>query len=209
MSDNMRIWNAVQKTNPANTKKVTQRGGFTAINANSQIMEATRQFGPIGVGWGYTTGTPYFHDTLMFVPVTLWHSGDRSTEFGPLIGCEEWKSDKGRVDSDVGKKATTDAVTKALSQLGFNADVFLGLYDDQKYLAAVTAEFAAKEAETVWSDMDKEILSGFDKAQTTSELVAYVKTNSGPIKASSNYDALIDRKNECKAALMLVETVSA
>ncbi len=143
MSENMRIWDAVSKTNPANTKTVNQRGGFTAINAHSQIMEATRQFGPIGIGWGYTAGDPIFQETLMFVPVTLWH-GDRGNTFGPVLGCEEWKV-KDRVDSDAGKKATTDAVTKLLSQLGFNADVFLGLYDDQKYVAQVKQEFAAQE----------------------------------------------------------------
>lgn len=175
MSDNMRIWDAVSKTNPANTKQVNQRGGFTAINANSQIMEATRQFGPIGMGWGFTTGTPYFHDTLMFVPVTLWHSGDRSTEFGPLIGCEEWKDSKGRVDSDVGKKATTDAVTKGLSQLGFNADVFLGLYDDQKYVERVKAEFAA--AVPPADDKEAAILAAIENCETLTALSTWWAAN--------------------------------
>lgn len=146
MTDNMKIWNAVSKTDPAHTKQVNQRGGFTSINAQSQIMEATRQFGPIGIGWGYTTGDPIFHDTLMFVPVTLWH-GDRANVFGPILGCEEWKDSKGRVDSDVGKKATTDAITKLLSQLGFNADVFLGLWDDNKYVAERKRETANDRAE--------------------------------------------------------------
>lgn len=145
MTDTMKLWDAVSKTNPANTKAVNQRGGFTAINANSQIMEATRQFGPIGVGWGYDAGDPIFHDNLMFVQVALWH-GERANRFGPMLGCEEWKDGKGRLDSDAGKKATTDAITKLLSQLGFNADVFLGLYDDQKYVDQVRSEFAANAA---------------------------------------------------------------
>lgn len=144
MTDTMRVWDRVSKTNPANTKKVNQRGGFTSICAQSQIMEATRAFGPVGEGWGYDAATPIFQDGLVFVPVTLWH-GSRENKFGPVIGGAEWKSDKGRVDSDAPKKATTDAVTKLLSQLGFNADVFLGLYDDNKYVAQVTREFAANE----------------------------------------------------------------
>jgi hypothetical protein len=37
-------------------------------------------------------------------------------------------------NSDIFKKATTDALTKGLSVLGFNADVFLGLWDDNKYV---------------------------------------------------------------------------
>jgi hypothetical protein len=146
VTDNLAIWNAVSKTDPKHTKRVSQRGGFTAINANSQIMAATKQFGPIGIGWGYTAGDPIFHDTLVIVPVTMWH-GDRSNEFGPVFGCEEWKDNKGRVDSDAPKKAGTDGLTKLLSQLGFNADVFLGLYDDQKYVAQVTREFAEADRE--------------------------------------------------------------
>ena len=133
MSDNLRIWNAVEKTNPAHTKKVNQRGGFTAISAAYQIMAATEQFGPIGIGWGYISGDPIIVDTLMVMPVTLWH-GDRANTFGPMMGCEEWKDKNGRVDSDAPKKATTDAITKLLSQLGFNADVFLGKFDDNKYV---------------------------------------------------------------------------
>ena len=33
-------------------------------------------------------------------------------------------------NSDIFKKATTDALTKGLSMLGFNADVFMGLWND-------------------------------------------------------------------------------
>lgn len=141
MTDNMRIWSAVDKTDPAHTKQVQQRGGFTAIGANYQIMLATKQFGPIGIGWGYVAGDPIFHETMIFVPVTLWH-GERSNTFGPMLGCEEWKDSKGRIDSDASKKATTDAITKLLSQLGFNADVFLGKFDDQKYVEQRKREVA-------------------------------------------------------------------
>lgn len=151
MSDNMRVWRAVEKTNPAYTKQVNQRGGFTAISANYQIKSATEQFGPIGIGWGYTAGDPIFHDTLIFVPVTLWH-GDRSNTFGPMLGCEEWKDKNGRADSDASKKATTDALTKLLSQLGFNADVFLGKFDDCKYVKQMEREFAEKPAEKAEPD---------------------------------------------------------
>jgi len=140
---NMAIWDAVAKTDPSHTKKVNQRGGFTAISAHYQIMRATEQFGPIGEGWGYESGDPIFHEALVFVPVTIWH-GAREKTFGPLYGGAEWKNGA-RLDSDAIKKATTDGLTKGLSQLGFNADVFLGLFDDNKYVAAVTEEFAPKQ----------------------------------------------------------------
>lgn len=142
MTDNLRIWSQVDKTDPAHTKKVTQRGGFTAISAAYQIMRATEVFGPVGEGWGYDAGEPIFHDSLVMVPVTLWH-GKRSNVFGPMFGGAEWKEKSGRLDSDAAKKATTDALTKLLSQLGFNADVFLGRFDDSKYVADMEREFAA------------------------------------------------------------------
>lgn len=143
MIDNMEIWNAVEKTDPKHTKSVSQRGGFTAIGANYQIMNATKQFGPIGVGWGYTVEKFERMDSMVIAHVTFWH-GSRDNVFGPILGCSEMFGKK--PDSDAPKKAMTDAITKALSQLGFNADVFLGKFDDNKYVAEVSAEFEEKRA---------------------------------------------------------------
>lgn len=139
---NTTIWDQVCKTDPRHTKKVNQRGGFTAIDAHYQVQRATEVFGPVGIGWGYINGEPIFKDSLVFVPVTLWH-GDRSNSFGPIYGGAEVVSDKGRTDNDALKKASTDGLTKALSHLGFNADVFLGKFDDNKYVQDMAREFAA------------------------------------------------------------------
>lgn len=146
----MRIWDAVSKTDPKHTKKVNQRGGFTAIDAQYQIMEATRMFGPVGEGWGYDVGEFQIVGPLIVVPVTLWHSGNRDNKFGPILGCAEIAGQ--RHDRDAPKKAITDAITKGLSQLGFNADVFLGLFDDNKYVAEVTREFAANDTPKTGED---------------------------------------------------------
>ena len=145
MTDNMNIWSAVEKTDPKHTKTVNQRGGFTAISANYQIMRATEQFGPIGIGWGYDTGAPIFQGDFVIIPLTFWH-GERAHSFGPIYGCCQIINNgaQNKNDSDAPKKATTDAITKALSQLGFNADVFMGKYDDNKYMAEITEEFRAK-----------------------------------------------------------------
>lgn len=138
-ADNLALWHAVEKTDPRHTKKVNQRGGFTAISAHYQVMRATEQFGPVGIGWGYVNGEPIWHESLVIVPVTIWH-GDRETTFGPVFGGAEWKNGN-RLDSDAPKKAATDGLTKALSHLGFNADVFLGRFDDNKYVEQVRQEF--------------------------------------------------------------------
>ena len=50
------------------------------------------------------------------------------------------------VDEDAPKKSLTDAIIKAASHLGIAANIFLGRWDDQKYLAEVNAEYRADEA---------------------------------------------------------------
>lgn len=149
---NMDIWDAVSKTDPNHTKNVRQRGGFTAIDASYQVMNATSTFGPVGVGWGYIAGEPIFTNGTIIVPVTMWH-GDRSNTFGPEYGCEKFHGD--RIDTDAPKKATTDALTKLLSRLGFNADVFLGKFDDSKYVEARRAEVngASQTSGTTFRDL--------------------------------------------------------
>jgi hypothetical protein len=142
-ADPLRIWNAVSKTDPRHTKPVEFGRKFTAIDAHYQIQEATRQFGPIGEGWGYDTGEIVFEDGLVIVPLTLWH-GSRDKSFGPIYGSTTMRDSKGKIDKDAPKKATTDALTKALSQLGFNADVFLGRFDDNKYVENLRREFEAE-----------------------------------------------------------------
>jgi hypothetical protein len=45
-------------------------------------------------------------------------------------------------DEEAPKKSLTDAIGKALSMLGFSADIYLGLYDDNKYVNDRKAEAA-------------------------------------------------------------------
>ncbi|EIW3120899.1 hypothetical protein MB910_000223 [Salmonella enterica] len=49
-------------------------------------------------------------------------------------------------DGEATKKALTDATKKALSALGFCADIFMGLYDNPEYRQKNKAEFALKNA---------------------------------------------------------------
>jgi hypothetical protein len=201
MTDNLRIWSQVQKTNPSHTKKVNQRGGFTAISAAYQIKRATEVFGPVGEGWGYDAGAPIFQDALVIVPVTLWH-GHRANVFGPMYGGAEWKNGT-RLDSDGPKKATTDALTKLLSQLGFNADVFEGRFDDSKYVAELIEEFAEPPSVVVqtattslsmclddadlkeWSAANGEMIGELPEAEKNGIRKAY-KARQDAIKSSTN-----------------------
>lgn len=163
MSDthNLSVWNAVNKTDPAHTKAVTFGRRFTSIDAHWQIMRATEQFGPVGQGWGYFVQHSVERLTpemiLAVADVTVWwRDGDRRHEYGPVRGtCEIYgpKTDKGKpipglfvTDEDAPKKAMTDALTKGLSHLGFSADVFLGLFDDNRYVQKIKQEFEKTSA---------------------------------------------------------------
>jgi hypothetical protein len=156
MKENMRIWDDVAMTDPAHTKSVQLGRTFTAIDAHYQIMRATEAFGPVGEGWGYdVTYDSLFLDNgtvcLAIADVVIWWTTKGSlgrNSYGPVRGTNEIistnKAGKRTVDDDAFKKAMTDALTKGLSHLGFSADVFLGMYDDNKYVAKVKQEFAAK-----------------------------------------------------------------
>ena len=141
---NMELWDAVKETPPKYTKKVeygTRK--FTNINSQYQIGQATGQWGLYGTAWGMkdlnwgmiknAAGEP--------IEVTLdaifWYPGG---EF-PISSDETYRS-----GNDTRKKLLTDATTKALSKLGFSADVFLGCYDDNKYVRALLDKEQAENA---------------------------------------------------------------
>ena len=130
MKNNLELWDSVETTDPQYTKRVNQRGGFTAIAAQSQVKRATEVFGIMGHGWGvedekFTTveGT-----TMVLYTANLWYKFNTRTGAIPIHSSIKYGAN-GRYDDDFSKKVATDALTKGLSKLGFNADVFMGLFD--------------------------------------------------------------------------------
>ena len=142
--DNLELWSAVEKTDPKHTKKVTYGRGFTAIDPYYQIKCATEQFGAAGKGWGWEVVKVEKLESIhsICLLIRLWH-GDKG-DFVEQWGQGSLFSDNAqkKPDHDVMKKATTDGITKCLSYLGFNADVFTGKFDDNKYVQQMNAEFS-------------------------------------------------------------------
>lgn len=58
-------------------------------------------------------------------------------------------------DGEAQKKSLTDAIKKALSLLGFSADVWLGLYDQAEYKQENATEFAIKNASDKAEDVSR------------------------------------------------------
>lgn len=145
--NNLELWNRVEKTNPKYTKKANVRGNqITSISPQFQIMNVTEQFGAYGETWGFKSLAFDYSLASEFNLVVL-----NATFFFPN-GEFEIKNSinlyidnaKTKVDSDFAKKIETDTLTKAISKLGFNADIFMGKFDDLRYVEEMTKEFEVK-----------------------------------------------------------------
>jgi len=138
---NMELWDKVCTTDPDCTKRVAQRGGFTAIDAYSQIQKATELWGSMGNKWGVSHEC--FEDIdngLLIYSAGLFYPGDNDVRGEIPIHSSINMVQGAKLDGDCVKKVATDALTKGLSKLGFNADVFLGKFDDNKYVAELKKE---------------------------------------------------------------------
>ena len=153
--DNRKLWDRLGKTDPIHTKSFKRTGGFsgTAIKPMWAYKRMTEEFGPCGKGWGINK--PEFElqhmdeDVLVFCTVSVWHEEPEQLTWG--VGGDRIRS-KNRhglyVDDEAYKKAFTDAVTNALKFIGVGADVHMGMYDDNKYVNALKAEFAEEKQTT-------------------------------------------------------------
>jgi hypothetical protein len=177
MSDkNMQIWDQVEKTDTRFTKKAKVNGqDITSLSGTAMVMKATELFGPVGIGWGWKIIEERFdegHEIYIgegdkrscigreighTLKIALWFTQDGQRGEIEQYGCTryQYKTSYGMTtDGEAPKKSLTDAIKKALSMLGFSADVFLGLFDDQTYVDQLKEEQAIEQA----VDKDAEIL---------------------------------------------------
>ena len=166
---NMQLWNEVSKTNPAHTKNVKFGRAITAIDPYRQVEAATKAFGPAGQGWGWDVKkVEYTTTNQVAILVSMWveQLGDKTDKRIEQWGQSALYIDKAEAkkDEDCFKKATTDGLTKCLSYMGFNADIFLGKFDDNKYVNQMKEEFSAPKEPPV--DVIGELVKlGMDKAK--------------------------------------------
>ena len=140
---NMKIWETLSKTNPEYTKQAPSSYGkrITTIDPMYQIQSMTDLFGPVGLGWKYKVDYKYI-DGLVFAEVTIKYFTDEWHEYGPVCSVQNLSKSNNKLDDEAPKKAMTDAMTKAFSHLGMSADVFLGKFDDSKYVEQMKQEFS-------------------------------------------------------------------
>lgn len=150
MTDNLDLWNAVEKTPPAHTKPITGKSySGTSPKPYYLVQKATETFGPCGIGWGFTIEDERIEEgaggeRMSIARVKVWYEWNGKRGEVEHIGGTSFsgtrKNGNPFTDEDAPKKSVTDALVKALSMIGFAGDIFMGRYDDSKYVADLRDE---------------------------------------------------------------------
>lgn len=210
MIKNLELWEKVAATDPKYTKLVEYgKRKYTTINAQYQIRNATEQFGTYGKGFGIES-TTYEHLSLQDRILLICHAiffykiGDDKYSFpisSSIILLDRGKEDKYIVDDEAYKKIETDITTKALSKLGFNADVFLGQYDDNRYINSMREKFAEikQTANVIQHSEEAKIVRGswqdeVNKCKTESELMYLYNSNNTTVDVDPKIKAMFTKR---------------
>lgn len=151
MTDNMRHWTRFEDIDPDFTKPITGKSyKGTSPNPQYVIRCLTEMFGPVGEGFGWDVLAEGFEplgdEILHWCRINFWHTDRRNTyqSYGQTKALMKTKNGL-LSDEDAPKKSLTDAIIKAASHLGIAANIFLGRWDDQKYVQEVAAEYRKAE----------------------------------------------------------------
>ena len=186
---NMSLWNSLEKTDPAQVKEITGK----PYKGNSPkpyylIRKATEVFGPCGYGWGLeivsqTIVDGIDGDKLSVATVRFWYKMSKDSigeieHVGATPLCGHRSNGKPYLDEDAPKKSVTDALIKAMSMVGFAGDIFIGRYDDSKYVEEIAQEFEQDREARAKAEQDRlihGILDAFLDMGTSEALVTMWK----------------------------------
>ena len=151
---------------------------------------ATKLFGPMGTGWGlkdirWTVIDSMGRDgklepTMVLTGILFYPGGEIETGADMPF----------KAGDDTFKKLRTSAISKALAGLGFNADVFLGKFDDMQYRQELEQRVSRGNAAV---ERLREIIPSTPTLDKVDLLVAKAKSllDSKQINGSS-YDELLE-----------------
>lgn len=132
---NLALWERWQDVPSCYVGKYPGSGGGSSYKAQALIRDATEEWGPMGDRWRVVaterevplpTG-----EVLAVVKVVLTYPTEDPEVDGEIMATSAFAllSAKGRSDTEAYKKAQTNATSKALSQLGFAASIYMGWLD--------------------------------------------------------------------------------
>ena len=154
-TQNLNLWKSVCITDPSAVKPITGK----QYKGNSPkpywiIEQATKAFGPCGIGWGIQVASERFErfgdtESLHIALVRVWYVLDGKKgeieQMGQTRSSYVTSSGKFIVDEDAPKKSVTDGMVKCLSMLGFAGDIFSGQWDDSRYVEFAGNHHATNE----------------------------------------------------------------
>jgi hypothetical protein len=154
----LHFWNEVEETDTRYVKSF-DRGSFkgTAVDAIYNVKRISEKIGAVGYAWGWTIaserldsfGVGEDQQVIHTCVLRAWfRQPDGSKEHVEHVGHTKaayWTrarrpGEKPRyiVDEEFGKKSVTDALSKIMVSLGASADIWLGRFDGNKYVAPLS-----------------------------------------------------------------------
>ena len=161
MSKPIDFWTKVEKTNPKYTKNANVSGQQrTAVDAQYKKKMITEQFGMYGLGWGVKPESEKYErchfenqTCILTYTATAFYKWEGEVAEFPIAAQikESYVTKNGsgylKIDDEAVKKVRTDALTKGFTDLGFCADIHMGMFDDQDYVHGAQMAAYAKEQE--------------------------------------------------------------
>lgn len=221
--DNMVIWDRFADVDPKFTKAIIGKPyKGTSPNPQYVIRCLTEIFGPAGKGFGWRVMREEFQplgdEVLHWCRIEFWWSDEGKISsfesYGQTMAIAQTKSGL-RSDEDAPKKSLTDAIIKAASQIGIAANIFLGRWDDQKYVSAVDADYrAAEKAAAPDPKAEHEVavasaLKAISRETDMESLGAYWADLYRSRRAIADDKRVIVAKDQRKSDLKLVDKVDA
>jgi hypothetical protein len=120
-------------------------------------MWETETFGPCGIGWGFIILSERIEvgeagKQVHIAHVKFWYKWNGERGEVEHIGGTEFSGKRNNgnpfIDEDAPKKSVTDALVKAMSMIGLAGDIFIGRYDDSKYVDNLKADEKKNQAST-------------------------------------------------------------
>lgn len=180
--DNLNIWEKFEDIDPKFTKAITGKAyKGTSPNPQYVIKCLTEMFGPVGQGFGWRVVAEAFEplgqEVLHWCRIEFWHTDRANTfeSYGQTKAAYGTNAGKFMVDEDAPKKSLTDAIIKAASHIGIAANIFLGRWDDQKYVAEVNAEYRASERSAAPAPKTVEKPNGTEMTEFEAEVAQTIR----------------------------------
>ena len=162
----LKVWEI--PTDPKHLENVNSNGrNYRAIDSTHQFLQATEIFnGPYGLKWGlkdldYTFKSLADTELLILKAKFFYPGGEfelnNSIKLAYMTNGYQGKPGYLKIDEESFKKIETNTVSKALAKLGFNADVFMGKFEDNNYVQEMNYAYADIPGKKIDSDKVREI----------------------------------------------------